>query len=237
MRVLEFVKWLEELEKPVITINDVCRIIRKEQNYSSVFINRLLKQKYIKKIERGKYCLPDTSPFAVSSNLIFPSYLSFLSALNYYNLTTQISNTLLLVSLKQKNELLYENYKIKIIKFSRERFFGFKRVKIGGKILYVGEIEKVIVDSLHLPKYCPITETFFALNDGKYKKNKLISYALRFKSNAVIKRLGYLLELLGKDIYSDVKDNINNKYDLLNPFTKKGEKNKKWKLIVGEVLK
>jgi predicted transcriptional regulator of viral defense system len=55
------------------------------------------------------------------------------------------------------------------------------------------------------------------------------------ESLAVIKRLGYLLEISGIDA-SEIKASFKN-YTLLNPnLPKKGDKNERWKLIINEVL-
>jgi predicted transcriptional regulator of viral defense system len=121
------------------------------------------------------------------------------------------------------------------VKFKKFRFFGFKREILEGKFVFVAEIEKAIVDSLYLPKYCPTSETFFALRNANLNLEKLFKYAKRMNSLAVIKRLGYLLEVVGIDA-SEIKTSFKN-YTLLNPsLPKKGAVNEKWKLIINEVL-
>ncbi|MEM5778473.1 MAG: hypothetical protein QXK49_02510 [Candidatus Aenigmatarchaeota archaeon] len=234
MKTNEFLAKLRLLKKPVFEMSDISRILRKEEKYVRVFIKRIEKKGLLKRIERGKYIFEDENPFLVASNLIFPSYISFISALNYYGLTTQISKTIFIVSLKQKKEIKLNDYNIKFIKFNKKRFFGFKKEKINEKFLFIGEIEKIIADSLFLPKYCPLSEIFFALRNSEFSTQKLVFYSSKM-SKAALKRLGYLMELANKD--TEAIKNINLKYDLLNPFLEpKGEKNKKWRLIINEVL-
>lgn len=237
MKVEEFLDSLKKLRRPVFGINDISKILRKDENYTRVFLSRIEKKGLIKRIEKGKYSLKEENSFAIASNLIFPSYISFISALSYYGLTTQIPKTIFIVSLKQKNRLEFNEYDIRFIKFDKKRFFGYKREKINGKFLFIGEVEKVIVDSFFLPKYCPLSETLFALKNAKFSVDKIILYSYKMNSKVVLKRLGYLMELIGEDVHEKLKDSIDSKYDLLNPALKPTKRiNKKWRLIINEVL-
>jgi len=137
--------------------------------------------------------------------------------------------------LKQKKPINFNSNLIQFVKFKKFRFFGFKRETLEGKFVFVAEVEKAILDSLYLPKYCSISETFFALKNAKLDLKRLFRYSKEMKSLAVIKRLGYLLEISGIDS-SEIKTSFKN-YSLLNPnLPKKGEKNEKWKLIINEVI-
>ena len=109
------------------------------------------------------------------------------------------------------------------------------REKIIKGFVFIAEIEKAILDSLFLPKYCSIDELVEAVK--KANKEKLLEYALRMKSKIVLKRLGFILEQSNIDIYEKIKDKINKKYEALDPaMPKKGVKNKKWKLIINRNL-
>lgn len=236
MKSIEFMQILRESEKSVFTMNDIAKIISKDLEYSRLYVHRLEKKGYIKELEHGKYVIDD-HPFIISSNIIFPSYISFLSGLNYHDLTTQMSSITFVATIKSKKEMRLGNFSIKFIKLNKSRFFGYKREKFNNKLIFVGEIEKVIVDSLFLPEYCPITETFEALKSRKFDLDKLTDYALGMNSIIVLKRLGYMLDLLDLDVHKKVKNKLNNRYDLLNPFLPKSKNiNKKWKLTINEGL-
>lgn len=236
MKAIEILDTLRNSDKPVFTSNDISKLTGKDKEQTKTLLYRLTQRKLIKPVERGKYYL-DAHPFAVASNIIFPSYISFLTALNYYDITTQISQIIFVVTVKSKRKINFENYNVNFIKMSRKRFFGYKRERFHGKFLFIGELEKVILDSLYLPEYCPITETFEAVKNETIDLNKLISYAIGMNSSVVVKRLGYMLDIRGIHIYDRVKDKINKKFDLLNPhFSKVGTRSEKWKLVINEVL-
>lgn len=237
MKNIEIIKLLENTQKTVFGVNDISKIIKKPREYSSLVLHRLKKKGFLVEIENNKYFLKETNPYVVFSNLVYPSYISFLTALNHYNLTTQIPKQIHIVCLKSKKEIKFDNYLLKFIKFKTNRFFGYKREKTVRGFIFVAEIEKAIIDSLFLPKYCPIDETFSAINQIESMNiEKLINYALKMKSGVVLKRLGCLLEKKKIDIYDKLKNKINKKYDFLDATPKNGKKNKKWKLIINRSL-
>ncbi len=234
MKTIEIIKELEKFQKAIFSINDLAKIIKKPRKYSSLVLYRLKKKGLIVDIEKNKYVFKELSPYVVFSNLIYPSYLSFLTAFSYYNLTAQIPKQIQIVSLKSKKEVEFENYKLKFVRFKPNRFFGYKREKMARGFIFIAELEKAIIDSLFLPKYCPIDETFNVLNEAIENINieKLIDYALKMKNKVILKRLGYLLEKKNIDIYNKIKDKLNKKYDKLDILSKKGKRNKKWRLII-----
>ena len=234
MKEREFINIIKDSGKGVFTISDISRLIGKNRKYSTLYVERLYKRGVLNRAERGKYVLPDTDIVVVATNLVTPSYLSFLSGLYYYHLTTQIPSSLQVVTTRSKKRILYEQG-IDFIKFDKKRVFGYNRVKLSGGYAFIGEIEKIIVDILFMPKYCPIGEVLNAFDNIDIEK--LVDYALKMESIVTLKRLGYLLELKGIDVYKRLKPYLNKRYDLLNPFLiQSGENNKKWMLKLNEVL-
>jgi predicted transcriptional regulator of viral defense system len=237
MRTEKFLKKLSSLRNPVYSFSDLVRILGKKENYCKTFLNRLTAKGLLVRIEKNKYTLPNQNPLVLASNIAFPSYISFISAYSFYNLTTQIPTTVFVVAKRQKDEISYEGNTIKFIKFSKRRFFGYRKEFLENKVLFVAEIEKAILDSLYLPHYTSVSETFFALKEAKIDKEKLLNYTKRFNSKIVSKRLGYFLELIGIDLYDELKKLLNKNYEVLNPLKQKiGKKDEKWKLIINEVL-
>ena len=236
MQAITFLREAEKLQNPILGFNDIVRIIGKSPEYARVFIHRLKKKNFIAGIERGKYALaPD--PFETGSNLIFPSYISFMGAYAVYHLTTQLPSIIQVISTKSKAPITLENMKIVFIKFKKERMFGYKKERFRNKYIFIAEPEKAIVDSLYLPEYCPISESSEALKSQELSHEKLAEYALQMDSVVTVKRLGYLLEQNGVDIYSKVKHKLNKRYDLLNPLLKRSKINSsRWKLNINEAV-
>ncbi len=237
MKLLDFIRTLEAYEKPVFTVNDVSKVIDADKKYARVYLNRLKAKGVVEAVERDKYVLAGTHPYVAATNLVFPSYMSFLTALHYYRATTQIPRIIYIASTRSKKSLTLKGYSLEFIKLKKERFFGYIRERFQGKFIFVAEKEKLIVDSLFLPWYCPVDEIYSAMGDEKLSIDTLVEYGLRMDSVVTLKRLGYLLEKKGIDVYELLKHRLNRKYDLLNPLLpKKGEKNIKWRLIINEVF-
>ena len=229
----QFISTVERQNLQVITIPDAARIINKNKKYTVLYLQRLEKRKILKRIEKGKYALKDTPVQVVASNLVIPAYISFLTGLSYYNLTTQIPRITQIATTKSKKSINYENEEIQFINL--KQVFGYNREKTQHGYIFMGEKEKVIIDCLFIPKYCPICETIYAIEESKLDTKKLITYSLKMNSIVLLKRLGYILEQKKIDIYPKVKKYLNKRYDLLNPqLPSNEEKNKKWKLNINE---
>lgn len=231
---MEFVSFREKLlEKgiSVFSIRDTARITGKPLSYCKVFLNRWEKKKRISRIERGKYCLPEADLLEVASNLVFPCYASFLTALSFHGLTTQIPFEVQIACLKQKKPVEFGNARIVFVKLKRKALFGYKRVKNA----FVAEPEKAVVDALYLFERVPVAEAFYAIKQGTLNTNKLEEYAERLGSTVVKKRLGFLLERAR--IATKITPRLNNKMDLLSPLKPKGIKtDARWRIMVNEVF-
>ncbi len=236
MNAIDFLNLVRESPKTVLTIKEAAKIIQKPLPYTRLYLYRLKSKGYIIEVEPGKYTLNSDLQEA-ASEIIMPSYISFLSAYAIYGFTTQILVQTQIVALKPKRSIKTEILNFRFITFPKKRFFGYSKQRFREKYIYIAEKEKAIVDSLYLPQYCPIDESAKALQDKELDIKKMISYARRMDSIVTLKRLGYLLELRGIDIYPKIKSKLNPRYDLLSPFLPRSKHNsKRWKLNINEVL-
>ena len=233
MKQLQFYKIINQQEKTVFSSKDISRLINKNSNYTKVFLSRVRKNNLLQFIERGKYCKLDTSEFEVASNILFPSYISFLSALSIQGLTDQIPVEISLVALKQRSSFFFKNYRITFSTFPKKLFFGYTR----RDNMYIADPEKAILDSLYL-NIVPLSEIVKIINESELNMNKFLDYAEKMDSKILLKRLGYILELLdisdSKKLLSKIKTQ---RIDVLNPLIPHtGNINKKWHLMVNEAL-
>ena len=211
MKSAELVKTLREYKKRVVTISDIEKITGKPSAYVSLI---LANNKEFRRIEKGKYYLSGTDIYEIASNILAPSYISILSALRYYNLITQMPNTIDVISTRQHKELFLEGYKVRFVKFSRKRVFGY-RIEEGS---FIAEIEKAIVDSVYLGiDYSYINE---ALQNCIKEINieKLKEYAIAMDSKIIINKIGFMLEELGVDA-EDLIGNRSMRYAIINGTT------------------
>jgi len=236
MKAHEFLEILKSSSTSIFTVNDAARILKKSPAYSRLYLHRLKSSKLIFEVERGKYTL-STNPFIVASNIIFPAYVSFLAALSYHKLTTQMPTVLHVVSLKARTPSTYGGARMRFVCFSQKRFFGYNREKMGDSFAFMAEPEKAIIDSLFMPRYCPISESFGAIKTANISTGVITDYGLRMDSGVVAKRLGYMLEAAGLGDHPALRANQSKRMDALNPnLPLRGERNHKWNLIINERL-
>lgn len=129
-------------------------------------------------------------------------YIGYFSALQIHSLTTQAHLKEQIVVNKQikPSTLLVKGVPFQFIYHNKEHFFGNKKTWIDSfNKVHCSDLEKTFIDCLFKPQYAGgITEIAKAIHKSKDKIDypKLLDYAIRFNSQAVIKRLGFLLELL-----------------------------------------
>jgi predicted transcriptional regulator of viral defense system len=129
-------------------------------------------------------------------------YIGYYSAMQIHQLITQPSLKEQIVVSRQikPSETVIKGVKFQLIYHNSKHFFGYKKVWADSfHRVFCSDLEKTLVDCLGKPDYAGGTvEVAKAIFMSKSKINfeNLLQYALQFDSQAVIKRLGYLLELL-----------------------------------------
>lgn len=235
---------LDELaRRKVFSVEEAERISGVDKNILKVILSRLEKKGRVERIEKGKYMVIPLgarkgeytlNEFVIGSLLVNPSAIAYWSALNYHGLTEQIPATVFVqtTSRKKKQKLEIFGVKYRIVRVKKEKFFGIERVWIEEFQVNVTDREKTIVDCLDKPEHCGgVIEVAKALKHGEFDFEKLSEYAIKIGNSGVVRRLGYLCDVLGLQInLPEVKAK---NYLLLDPtMPKKGETNGRWRLII-----
>lgn len=129
-------------------------------------------------------------------------YIGYYSALQIHNLITQPSLKEQIVVSRQirPSVINIKNVPFQFIYHNEDHFFGVKNVWIDNfHKVRCSDLEKTIVDCLFKTDYAGgIVEIARAIYQTKdiIQYDTLLEYVIRFKSQAVVKRLGFLLETL-----------------------------------------
>ena len=198
--------------------------IDKTKTYN--LVKALKKKNAIAVLVPGIYALSDTNDFVAGAYLNWPSYVSFLSALNYYGFSDNLPKKITFASTKYR-----KNEKFEYVCLSKKRFFGYRK---DGELI-LAEKEKAFIDSLLFPKYAGgIKEIFKLLNENILELDigKLIDFSLRVQNKAVIRRLGFILQnKLSKENIKLIHAKIGKGYEFLDPSIRKRKNlNKLWLL-------
>ncbi len=166
-------------------------------------------------------------------------YIGYYSALQIHNLITQPSLKEQIVVSKQirPSVIKVKDVSFQFIYHNEKHFFGTRKIWIDNfnKII-CSDLEKTIIDCLFKPDYSGgIVEIARAIyiSRNKIKFNTLLEYAIKFNSQAVIKRLGFILELLNIEttIIKDLQKLKTNSIVLLDTeLPKSGKIKTKWSI-------
>ncbi len=205
--------------RPIFSLSDINQIIN-NRVYAKKFLAKMCRDKKILKIKKNFYTFYKDD-FFISTFLIRPSYISCVSALSYHRLITQIPNEVFCATTKKTTRIGKINF------FHTNHFFGYREEIYENFKILIAEPEKAIIDSFFV---IPVSIFEEALEE--IDADKMIEYLKKIKKSHVSKRVGYLMEKHGYNIYEKLKDIINYKYIVLDPLLrKKGKKNKRWGII------
>lgn len=208
-------------------------------------IKRLEDKGFLKRIQRGKFILLNTSdgsqfnPFVLAMHLINPAAVAYWSAVHYYGLTEQIPRTVFVMSTARKRSIEHLKPDFRFITVNKNKFFGIKKEWIGRLSFNITDLEKTIVDCFDSPQLCGgLVECSKALVHAlNIDYDKLFNYLYDINNSAAIKRIGFVSEIIGNNYILDTlnkKQNlITNKYSLLDPsLSEQGQYNSKWRLRI-----
>lgn len=228
MELLEYLK-----QYPVFSGSTLQPKLEKSPAYCHLVLHRLHRQGRILHLEKNKYTL-SRDPFLLASRIVWPSYISGRSALHYYHLTDQVPQEITVLVTTPRKSLLVGNTLLRFTTTKPAHFFGYQKIKYQEHDLFIASPEKALIDSEILKKVsvAEIKEILSA-HLSELHLPTLIAYMLQTRSSSLLKRFGYLLELMGKDYYQKIRKYLDATYvflDVTKP--KPGFKNTKWRLLI-----
>jgi len=167
-------------------------------------------------------------------------YLGFSTALDIHGLLTQPTYKEQIIVQKriQPEEFKINNIKFEFITYNTNHFFGYENTWINNyDKVHCSNLEKTIIDCLYKPQYAmgisEIVKAIYATKE-KIDQSKMVQYLERFMSQAVLKRLGFILYHL--DILfllrKFIESNITSVYAPLDPsMLKSGKHHSKWRIL------
>lgn len=236
MNFLKLSRELRERGLEIFSINDVIKITGESNETVRMFLTRHVKNNNIFKIKRGYYSLNKIENKFKLAKVVEDAYISLNSALEYYQTTTQRFRDLDLISNKRIRNMNAGEIELNVHKVEDKMFFGYEKTDVGDTTVFISNSEKTLIDCIYFSDivYLGEIKKFIEVMKNKLDLEKIKRYLKKINNLSLNKRTGYLLELCGLDIG---KMKINNKYTRLNKnLEKKGELNKKWKMIVNERL-
>jgi predicted transcriptional regulator of viral defense system len=248
----ELLKHFNDLNKPSFTLNDAYLLLKTSSRDAVKKLMRdMIKRGLLMRLKEGVYWI---IPYEQDPKTYFPNwhlvakylvgdaehYIGYYSSMEIHSLNTQPSLVERIVVNQQIKPSILEvqGIRFQFIYHNAFHFFGGKKIWIDGfNKVNCSDLEKTFVDSLYKPDYAGgIVEIAKALykSQDKIDYQKLYQYCERFKAQSVIKRLGFLLQLL--EINNPISDALrrikSESYISLEPsYEKKGKWTHEWNIF------
>ncbi|MBI5158505.1 hypothetical protein HY992_00105 [Candidatus Micrarchaeota archaeon] len=225
-------------------------------------LTSLVKKQIISRVRRNVYVRASPSLLydalqQVESPLLIAAkaagrqyYLGYASAMQAYGVSEQIPFTVYVASKQQKRNFDYGRYRVRFAQLSEKKFFGARKALVAGQQIWVSNEEKTVVDCVDRAEYCGGASHAFLLikelaRQKKLDWKKLLNCALKMGGQALLHRLGFVLEkvnssskkeLIPKKLIAALAKKVKPSVYYLEKGVK-GKFDKKWQLIAGEVEK
>lgn len=167
-------------------------------------------------------------------------YLAYGSAFELHQMATQPQLVIYVCSPIMIRSCAILGTEFRFVRCSEKDLFGITEMWVdkNEKIL-ASDLERTLLDGLRQPSYCggfSETAKAFSIKHQIIDPQKLLDYAIKLNIGAVIRRLGYLMELyqIGSRIHWEfLQTKLTNTYQLLDPeLPAQGRHLAKWRLTL-----
>ena len=246
-----FSKVLRETGETIIP-QEVSKILGMTRQRSSLLLSYWNKQGWVKRVRRGLYIpiplsadnknISVEDPALLAMRLFSPCYIGGWSATEYWDMTEQLFNTVLVMTVKHPNnrDIVVDGMKFKLKSITKNKLFGLKTVWRGKSKIKVSDPSRTLADMLMDPQLGagirPVRNIFQNyLISGDRDIKQLIRYCHKLNNRTIFKRLGLLLEMDAPEETKAIKvckENLSQGYSKLSSSLNCSRIITKWKLYV-----
>ena len=148
---------LKKIEKLYFGYEDIARVLSITPHSARVTANRYVKRGLLIRAKRNIYLLKDRwfdltreQKFILANIIQTPSYISLMSALEYYEITTQIQQDFIeSIALKRTKEVELDQTFFNYIKINPVLYSGFFRIRD----FFIALPEKAFLDAIYLKSF------------------------------------------------------------------------------------
>ncbi|MBT8367070.1 MAG: type IV toxin-antitoxin system AbiEi family antitoxin domain-containing protein [Deltaproteobacteria bacterium] len=194
MKVLE----LNKIRKPYFGYEEIARVRGISLTSAKVIASRYVRQGLLLRLKKNLYVLREAwnasskeDKFRLANLGQSPSYISFMTALEYYEITTQVQRDFFeSVAVKRTKEIQVNGCVFRYSKINETLYFGFKKEKG----FFIATPEKALLDSFYLMSYGRYALDLSALDANKLDRENIRRLSSKFplKTRNTLKRYGYL---------------------------------------------
>src|SRR5690606_10177351 len=168
---------LNNSNKLILNIDDISKILSISKESAKVTANRYVQNDQLIRLKRNYYITPtkyenlkEEDLFKLANMLQVPSYISFMSALSYYNISTQqVQGVIESAALKRTKNINVENIEFRFILIKEGLYSDF----IMKKDFFIATPEKSLADAVYLTSLSRYSCDFEAIDFSKINKQKV----------------------------------------------------------------
>jgi predicted transcriptional regulator of viral defense system len=188
---------LNKIRKPYFGYEEIARVRGISLSSAKVTASRYVRQGLLLRLKKNLYVLREVwkaadreDKFRIANLGQSPSYVSLMTALDYYEITTQMQQDFFeSVALKRTKEILVDGSVFRYTKIDEKLYFGFKREKS----FFIASPEKALLDAFYLMSYGRYALDLSALDADKLdgQMMKRLSRKFPLKTRKMLKKHGY----------------------------------------------
>jgi predicted transcriptional regulator of viral defense system len=189
---------LNNISKFYFGYEDIAKALGISAGSAKVTASRYVKQGILVRVKRNVYVLRNVwkaagreEKFMLANLGQVPSYISLMSALDYYEITTQMQRDFFeSAAIKRTKEIAIDGSIFKYVKINSKYYFGFKKEKD----FFIATPEKALVDAFYLMSFGRYALDISSLSAEKLDRKEIrrISNVFPLKTRSMLKKYGYL---------------------------------------------
>jgi predicted transcriptional regulator of viral defense system len=241
---------LYDRAQSMFTLADAGKITGLSPSLASSLLHKAVRRGLVSRLKPGLFIIvpPELgssaeyagNPFLTAVKLAVPApcFISHGSAMEIHRLVTQPQLVVFASSSKRIRSRKLHGTEFRFVFVRPEDYFGIaKHWVTRQEAVDISDLERTIIDGLRQPEYCGgVTEVAKGLwmRHQDIQTKKLVDYALRLDNGAVVRRLGYLLDLYAlapESELASLSEYLTAAYAPLDPMLpKEGPHLKRWQL-------
>lgn len=189
---------LNSIKKIYFGYEEIARVFGISLDSAKVTASRYVRQGLLLRVKRNLYVRREVwnaatieEKFSLANLAQVPSYISLTTALEYYEITTQmLRNFYESVAIKRTKEINLNGSVFRYTKLTSDLYFGF----IKEKGVFIATPEKALLDAFYLMSYGRYSLDISALNAAKLDRDEIkrLSQAFPSRTRKMLKKYGYL---------------------------------------------
>jgi len=189
---------LKKIKKFWFGYEDIARALGISAASARVTASRYARQGILLRMKKNMYVLKEVwnaagreDKFQLANMGQVPSYISLMTALDYYEITTQMQRDFFeSVAVKRSKEIIMDGSVFRYVKLAANLYNEFKKEKN----FFIATPEKALLDAFYLMSYGRYRLDLSSLDAAKLDRREIERLSRKFplKTKHILKRYGYL---------------------------------------------